>query len=204
MSLLPKDEHFFQYFCRQAACTVEAADALIAISSETAPDWDEWWRRIHEIEKRGDQTTQECLTHLYNTFVTPFDSEDIHDLSACLDDTLDALDEIARVMHVIRPTGPPIAFSEFVQLLRSEASACASAVEALTSKGDVKLQLVRINDLEEEADRLYDSAMKSLFGSDADAVSLLKSKEILEALEAAADSFERAAHVIERIALKNN
>ncbi len=203
MHLLPKDEHFFELFRRQAAYAVEAADTILAIADAESPDWQDVWRRVHEIENRGDTTTHECLTRLYQTFVTPFDPEDIHELSERLDDTLDALDEVVRTLHVVRPAKTPKAFPDFARLLRSGAAACAAAVEGLVSKKDVNPLLVEVHNIEDEADALYDSVTAALFETEQDALTLIKLKEIYDALEAAADTFEEAAHIIEQIALKN-
>src|ERR1035437_1444097 len=46
-------------------------------------------QRIKEIETRGDDMTHKILVKLNQTFITPFDREDIHLLASSLDDVLD-------------------------------------------------------------------------------------------------------------------
>src|SRR5208283_1270303 len=41
------------------------------------------------IERRGDEMTHRILVKLNQTFITPFDREDIHLLASSLDDVLD-------------------------------------------------------------------------------------------------------------------
>lgn len=204
MALLPKDEQFFELFRTQAAYAVEAAELLAHVGAEKNGGWEKLWTRLHEIETRGDKVAHDGLTRLYKTFVLPFDPEDIHDLFGRLDDTLDSLDEVARILQVVCPARLPDGFTQFCKLLRSEAGACAEAVEALVSQQDVEPFLVRINDLEEEADTLHNSVTTALFQGETDPRTLLKDQEIYTALETAADSFEEAAHIIQRIALKNS
>jgi uncharacterized protein len=45
--------------------------------------------RIADIEHRGDEMTHRVLIKLNQTFITPFESRDIHLLTSSLDDVLD-------------------------------------------------------------------------------------------------------------------
>ena len=44
---------------------------------------------IQEVEHFGDEMTHAIFTKLNQTFITPFDREDIHTLTSSLDDVLD-------------------------------------------------------------------------------------------------------------------
>jgi uncharacterized protein Yka (UPF0111/DUF47 family) len=63
---------------------------------------------------------------------------------------------------------------------------------------------VEINRLENEGDRVTRSAIAALFDDGIDPMAVVRWKDIYERLEAAVDSTERVANVLEGIALKNS
>jgi len=60
-----------------------------------------------------------------------------------------------------------------------------------------------VKDLESEADRVYQTAMKELFEQETNAIDLIKKKEILDLLERISDRCQSTANVILSIFLKN-
>jgi predicted phosphate transport protein (TIGR00153 family) len=52
-------------------------------------------KRIKDVEHVGDGITHDIALRLNQTFLTPFDREDIHDLASALDDILDAVETVA-------------------------------------------------------------------------------------------------------------
>ena len=69
--------------------------------------------------------------------------------------------------------------------------------------GPLHALLVRVNDIESEADTIYTEAIHSLFGSSIDYKTLLGAKTVYEGLEHCCDLCEHAADVIEQIVIKN-
>lgn len=67
---------------------------------------------------------------------------------------------------------------------------------------EIKAACVRINSLENNADDVFNLAIAKLFDVEKDAIQLIKTKEILQALETATDKCEDAANVIESIIIK--
>jgi len=63
---------------------------------------------VKAFEHEGDEITHAILTKLNQTFITPFDREDIHELCSQLDDVIDLIDAAASrfVLYrvdVVRP-----------------------------------------------------------------------------------------------------
>ena len=52
--------------------------------------------RIKSIEHEGDQITHRAIEMLHQTFLTPIDRGDIHELVSRLDDILDLIDSTAE------------------------------------------------------------------------------------------------------------
>ena len=62
---------------------------------------------------------------------------------------------------------------------------------------------VRVNSLENEADRISRDAISLLFEKETDPIAVIKWKEIYENFEAGTDRCEDVANILERIALKH-
>ena len=72
-------------------------------------------------------------------------------------------------------------------------------------RADLKAVLpltVEINRLENQGDQLFRSAMRDLFQSERDVRDIIKWREVYDELEAATDSAEDVANVMEGVVLK--
>ena len=98
--LLPRDEGFFRLFAKQAENIVVGAKALQQMLSHYT-GVPEQVQTIKAIEHQGDEITHDILTKLNQTFITPFDREDIHALSSQLDDVIDLIDAAALWLLVL-------------------------------------------------------------------------------------------------------
>ena len=67
---------------------------------------------------------------------------------------------------------------------------------------DLAPRLVEIHRLENEGDRVSRDAVASLFEGGIDPMVVIRWKDIFDALEAAVDSCEKVAHILEGIALR--
>jgi uncharacterized protein Yka (UPF0111/DUF47 family) len=64
--------------------------------------------------------------------------------------------------------------------------------------------IVRINDLENEADSIFDLAIARLFAEESNPIEMIKKKEILSVFETATDKCEDVANALESILVKNS
>jgi hypothetical protein len=62
--------------------------------------------------------------------------------------------------------------------------------------------LVRVNDIENQADDIFDLSIEKLFNQENDFKEVIKRREIYQVLELATDKCEDAANVIESIIVK--
>jgi predicted phosphate transport protein (TIGR00153 family) len=159
--------------------------------------------RIKDIEHTGDNLTHTLLTRLNQTFVTPFDREDIQALSSRIDDVLDLIDAAASriVTYKISHIRPGVA--DLAQILYETTRQVVVVVGALNKHDAVLEKCIEINRLENEADRLSRILIARLFDEEKDPVQIIKWKEIIEVIEAAVDKCEDVANVIETVTLKN-
>jgi uncharacterized protein Yka (UPF0111/DUF47 family) len=79
----------------------------------------------------------------------------------------------------------------------------AFALAELRSVRQAERHLVEVKRLEDEGDRIVRDAIASLFEDDVDPLTVIRWKDIFDALEDAIDSCESAADVIGNIVVKN-
>ena len=158
---------------------------------------------IRRIEREGDELTHQILTKLNQTFITPFDREDIHQLASKLDDVLDFINASGARIAMYRITNPPPAAGELARLILMQCQELQKAVSLMQKDGNILSHCVEINRLENEADMVSQQAIARLFEYEKDPINLIKVKELLEFLERATDKAEDVANVLETVVLKN-
>lgn len=201
--LIPRDTKFFDLFAEMARNLGEAS-RLLKRTLDDFQDVDERVRQLKEIEHRGDEMTHNILTKLNQTFITPFDREDIYRLASSLDDVLDFVYAAGVRLVMYKITSAPPAASKLAEIVIKQTDQLSEAVGRLEKKHDHVLEnCVEINRLENEADHVARTAIAILFEKEKDPISLIKLKELYEVLETATDKAEDAANVLEGVVLKS-
>lgn len=200
--LVPKDTKFFDMFAEMASNLGDGARLL----QQTLKDFENVDTRVQQlkdIEHRGDDMTHNILTKLNQTFITPFDREDIYRLASSLDDVLDFVYAAGVRLVMYKITTAPPAATLLAEIIVKQCDQLTDALARLNKKHDHVLQnCVEINRLENEADSVARGAIAVLFEKEKDPISLIKLKELYEVLETATDKAEDAANVIEGVVLK--
>lgn len=203
---IPKEVKFFDLFDKQAENIVKAADFYQKLVDEAAFT-PENVRAMHEIEHYGDEMTHTIINTLNETFITPFDREDIMALTNHMDDIVDGIYMITNRFCLYKISKPTEYSKKLAHVLAQSTKALQKALAALRNKKMMKetlIQCVEINRLENEADVLRDEAITALFENEKDPVMIIKQKELYEKAEDVADYCEHTANVVESILVKNN
>jgi len=201
--LTPQHKEFFRLYERAATNAVETARLLVELLDRFPDDGSEIVRRVKDREHEGDRLTHEIVDLLNRTFVTPFDRDDMYRLASALDDICDHVDEAADNVGLYGVKVIPDDAKQQAQVILRSAVKLDEAVRLLDGFKDVRAQLNELRELEHEGDRLTRDAIAGLFRSGQDAISIIRWKDIHERLEAAVDSCEYAADVLEAIVVKN-
>jgi uncharacterized protein len=200
--LIPKDEKFFELFIKDGEIIVDAARAL----EDMVAVYDRLEERLTEIqalEKQGDRVDEEISRRLERSFITPFDREDIHELTVHLDDVLDGIQAVAETFVIYGVESPTDDAKVMVGLLAGQSSQLLHALRKLEKdKKSVGAHLVTVHDLEHQADGLSRAAIGRLFKKGNDPLEVIKLRGLYLALEETIDAAEDAAEVIERIMTK--
>lgn len=202
MRLLPQETKFFELFAELSGYLTEGAQLLRSIL-EDPRDLKMRVEQVQAIEHKGDRATHAIITKLNQSFITPFDREDIHRLASSLDDVLDFTNSAAHRLVLYKINEPPPAAAELAGLIVLQSEELARGVSVLEKNGSVLMHCEEVNRLEDEADHVSRRAIAHLFESEKDPIQLIKLKELYEVLEFATDKAEDAANVLEAIVLKS-
>ncbi len=203
---LPKEVKFFDLFDKQAENIVRAA-AFYKKLVENGDFSPENVRAMHEMEHYGDELTHTTINTLNETFITPFDREDILALANRLDDIVDGIYLITNRFHLYKIQKPTEFSRKLAYTIEATTQALQKALCSLRSNKNMKEtlhQCVEINRLENEGDVLRDEAISYLFENEKDPLMVIKQKELYELAELVTDNCEHVANMVESILVKNN
>ncbi|HEX8246166.1 MAG TPA: DUF47 family protein [Longimicrobium sp.] len=203
MRLIPRDEQFFPMFGELALKLSQSSELLEQLFADPGR-LQEMVQKIKDLEHEADVLTHDLIVRIDKTFVTPIDREDIHLLASRLDDVIDVVDGVARraQMFRIREFRPQAA--QLADVLRRAARTLAESVQNLKKPKLILQRSGELKKLEEEGDTIYHSAIGALFDDGAEALEVIKWKELFDKLEDAIDLCDDVWNVIESIALKNS
>ncbi len=200
--ILPNEHTFFVIFTEQAENIHAGAKALTELL-EHYTDVAAKAAKIKDIEHKGDTITHDLMTRLNQTFITPFDREDIHELASTLDDVLDLIDATAGRLVLYRVAQIRSGVLDLAKILLQATEQVVAAVRVLQKRNHILDYCIEINRLENEGDQLCRSLIVRLFDEEKDPVQIIKWKEIIEVLEIAIDKCEDVANVMEGVVLKS-
>ena len=198
----PREREYFDLFEEQARNIERAADLLDQML-RNYPDTAHLARDILVCEQEGDRITHDVIHRLNETFVTPIDREDILLLASALDDIVDFTEEVADYLGLYKIEAPMEQAQRLAHILYQAARQIAEAMPRLRTFGDISHYTVEINRLENDGDRVTREAVASLFDNGIDPMVVIRWKDIFERLEAAIDSTERVANILEGVIIKN-
>ncbi|NMM18056.1 MAG: DUF47 domain-containing protein [Cellulomonas sp.] len=204
LRLTPRDNTFFDLFAASAQHLVTGANLLSEMLGADRAGRKEINKRIGEAEHRADEATHSIMRRLNQTFITPFDRDDIYMLASSLDDCMDFMEEASDLIVLYKLEVLPARVADQVQVLQRAAELTAEAMPRLRSMSDLAEYWVEINRLENQADKAHRKLLAQLFDEISDPILLMKLKEVVEKLEDAADAFEKVANTVETIALKES
>ena len=204
--LTPQENSFYDLFAKSASYLVLGSRELTTLLGVEHSEREAVATRMREIEHQADEATHEIIRKVNSSFITPFDREDIHGLASTLDDCMDMMDAAVDLIVLYRIGDLPAGVSDQVEVLSRMSELTAEAMPRLRSMKDLSEYWIEINRLENQADQIYRGLLAALFNGEygADAITIMKLKEVIEELEAAADAFETVAHKVESIAVKES
>jgi len=204
----PKDVKFFPLLEETAEILEKSAIYLQKLFSSDLQKEEikELCRLIKTEETKGDKVTGQIFKRLNDTFITPFDREDIDALADSMDDAIDAINRSAQKVLLYSPESLPPSTSLLADTIKSSSIEVKEAVYELSNlkKTDQRIRehAREIKKMEEKADALYEEAIMNLFKTETRPVELIKLKEIIQELEKSANKINNVGKVLKTIIIK--
>jgi uncharacterized protein len=204
MRLLPREEKFYHLFLKQVEVISEASRLMLDGLRSGHSRLSAVATEIAVLEHRGDEVIHDIFTRLNQTFITPLDPEDIHNLSSKLDDVLDGIEDAAHRVVAYHIDPVPADMVKLSEVVSSCCTALRKAFEALEQDGPILDHCIEINRLENEGDRIGRGAVADLFEKEPNPITVIKLKECYDILESTIDSCEDVADVLQNVVVKNS
>jgi len=161
--------------------------------------------KIKETELVGDQIARNLYNALSGTFITPFDREDIFELTHATDSVLDLIHGASKQARLYNLMEIPSEFREMADVIRKasiEINTAFNGLRDVLNLSKYKDNCQRIQELEEQADDINHRYLAKLFQEEQDAIELIKKKDILAALEKAVDRCDDVSDILSSVIIK--
>ena len=203
---VPKEKKFYGMFNEAASNSVVAAAELKKLFLSTSEDENSAIRqKIKQIERKGDEITNHLFDELNRTFITPFDREDIHELTSKLDDVVDLIYSVSGKVDMYKFTQFSHHMVEMSDLLYEGSIHLQNAVAGLENSRNAVKSLKSCKELrkmESKVDECYHKALSSLFNTEQNAIELIKHKDILQNIEKISNRMEDVSDVVKTVIVK--
>ncbi len=199
-----KEDEFFQLLIEFAGKIMKSGEAFCDLINDYT-NVEEKVAGMKVMETECDMQAHKILAALRASFVTPFDREDIYEITNEMDAIVDSLEEVANrfVVFDVKELKPEAIqmTANIMQAIR-ELEVLFKHLSEIKKNNVVKEQIIEINRIENEGDILYRSALAKLFREEKDPIELIKWKHLYEQLEHSVDSCEHVANIIEGVVTK--
>jgi uncharacterized protein len=202
LALVPKTTEFYDLFTRAGEnllATARLAEQRFREFPQTSIEHEQ----VKELENQGDDLTREIIDLLNTQYITPFDREDIYELAKEIDDVVDYIEHASELLDLYQVDSLMEPAVDQCRVLVEAAEHLSKALAELRQLRRVEQHIVQVKRLEDEGDRIERAAIAALFREGVDPLTVIRWKDIFEALEDAVDACETAADLVGNIVVKN-
>lgn len=205
--LLPKRSAFFSLFSEQSTILIQTSEQLVNFYKETDKEKQkEIYKSISKLENTLDAVTQNIIDELNNTFITPFDREDIRELADHMDDVADFIKSATKRTLIYQPKEVHPQALEISYTIQKACALIEKAIQGLEKVSKNTKQTMdickEIKVLEHNGDEMYEQFLNECFMNEPSATEIIKQTQILKSLEHTTNATNEVAKVVKTIAIK--
>ncbi len=205
--LLPRETKFYKLFVEQTDVLIEAGHQFrtlaIDLPNLSAEELKNRTVKIKECERKGDDAERKIIRELNETFITPFDREDIHFIAMNVERALDILTSISNKIEIYGIESFPGNIIKFSDLVVEISETLKKLFIDMEKKHDIECHFTNIHQLEHKADYLFHTSVGDLFKQEKDPVQIIKLKEVYEHLEAVVDAIDHVGKLARSVLIKH-
>lgn len=202
-----KDNFYYKNLCACMEYSYEAATILKEVLEKFDKNsLKDKMEAMHEVEQKADMKKHKMMEALSCAFITPIEREDLMALSNYLDDITDAIEDVLLQIYMCNVKEIRADVLPMCKLLVDTISALENVLKELKNfkhSKEMDEYIIKVNDLEEEGDKLYTENMHRLHALD-DVRSIMIWRNIYEGMENCIDTCEHVADVVAMIMMKNS
>lgn len=162
--------------------------------------------KVHTIEHEADLARHKVMKELMREFITPIEREDIVRTIQQIENVTDSIESVARRVYMF----------DFKYILEEAKAFSTLIVKCCEATRDMLVEfkdfrkskvihdhIVKVNDYEEQGDRLHLETLRKLYSSRGDAVHIEAWTRMLDKMEQCCDACEDVSEVVEDVMMKN-
>lgn len=199
--IVPASREFFDDFSLAARNLATSVDRLTEVLDDTA-NAAERHLAVREVEREGDELTNQILTRLATAFVTPFDPEDIQRLAQAVDDVVDDVYHVSEMIVLTSITELLPEVKEQVAVLTEMAAKVVELFDRFEDMRGLRPIIAEIENLESEGNRIYRRAVARLFSGEMEAIDVIRWKDVVESMETTLDRVEDMTNIVTTVVVK--
>ncbi|MDO4806118.1 MAG: DUF47 family protein [Coriobacteriales bacterium] len=200
-----KEDVFYRLFREYGEKLVTAGEVYLRIFSEF-PESKAIIPSMKDYETVCDDQARKIFLELGNSFITPFDREDISALTKRIDDVVDYMEAAASRMDLFAVEQMRPEATKLAQITVRAIAELAKILDRLSNfkKDPSVMELaLGVDVIEDEGDAVYKNALADLFREDVPTLEIMKWSRIFDRMELALNACEHACDIIQGVVMKN-
>jgi predicted phosphate transport protein (TIGR00153 family) len=207
MSRVSKKEDIFYTFLKQESKSVVGASRLYQQIFEDYPASVGTIPEMKRLETENDHLVHDLLTQLNESFITPFDREDISALALKMDDIVDGMESVTRrlvLFHVGTMRPEAVEMAHLTNDAVRELDVMFEHLPDFKKDPVVMEQTRKVHDIEDQADDVYHGALARLYEEvSAPPVHIMKWSTLFDLMENTLDKCKHVSTIVSSVVLKN-
>ena len=204
-----RSNEYFEGFVLGMESACKAAEYLENLVEHFDPEkLGEQIEEMHAIEHQADISKHSLMHKLAKEFITPIEREDIILLLQQIDNVTDFIEDVVLKMFMYNAKSMRHEALEFASIIKQCCYESRDALKELPgfqkNSDRLALAIIRVNDFEEQGDRLYCAAMRRLYCENAESLERITWTKLFDWMEACCDACEDVMESVELVVMKNS
>lgn len=158
--------------------------------------------RLSKIEEAADESYLKLVRKIADTFITPYDREDLYNMCEALDDAIDALDHAGRLVLGFEMERLPQTFVDSAVELMAMSDEAAEAVGNIKKPKKLEKNLYALNKHENKLDFAYRELLCETLVEGADPIAAMRLMVLADLVEQAATQIDEFTRTLAVAAIK--